>query len=150
MSITVKIPLKNGTEITIDGDLEYLKTTMNNIGELFGVLESAIGEISIGTKEPIVVGEEITLDETQPRMITGEVPTIPTDITKNLRHSIIHILDTPWGRTPKSLSDIIEVLKTNAIYRSKGSIAGSLTQLVQKGDLRRIKGEDGDWKYLKR
>lgn len=150
MTISVKIPLKNGTEITIDGDLEYLKTTMNNIGELFGVLESAIGEISIGAKEPIVVGDEIMLDKTQPRMIAGEVPTIPIDITKNLRHSIIHILDTPWGRTPKSLGDIIDVLKTNAIYHSKSSIAGSLTQLVQKGDLRRIKGEDGDWKYLKR
>jgi hypothetical protein len=150
MTITVKIPLKNGTEITIDGDLEYLKTTMNNIGNLFGLLESAIGEISIGTKEPIIVGAEINPEDTQPKMTVDEVPMIPTDITKNLRHSIINILEAPWGKTPKKLNEIIDVLQTNAIYRSKSSIAGTLTQLVQKGDLRRIKGEDGDWVYLKR
>ena len=154
MTITIKIPLKNGTEITAEGDMNYLKEVISNFGELFEVLETAIGEISIGTKEPImVIGEENeTPAEKQPDFSGSEyeIPSISADITKNLRRSIIYLLETPWGKTPKSMNDIREALETNAVYRSTGSIAGSLTQLVQKGELRRIKGEKGKWEYVKR
>ena len=155
MTITIKIPLKNGTEITAEGDMNYLKEAISNFGELFEVLETAIGEISIGTKEPIIItGEENESppEEKQPDFSGSEyeIPSIPTDTTKNLRRSITYLLETPWGKTPKGMNDIREALETNAVYRSTGSIAGSLTQLVQKGELRRIKGEKGKWEYVKR
>ena len=153
MTIKIKIPLKNGTEITAEGDMNYLKETISNFGELFEVLETAIGEVSIGTTEPIVItgeGTEITPEKKQPEFSEYEIPSLPADITKNLRGSITYLLETPWGKKPKGMSDIREALETNAVYRSTGSIAGTLTQLVQRGELRRIKGENGKWNYAKR
>ena len=68
-------------------------------------------------------------------------PTIPRPAGPS--DAIINLLSTEWGRTPRIWQEINEALMTNAIYYSKGSITGTLTNLTKKNKLRRIRTEKG-------
>lgn len=56
------------------------------------------------------------------------------------------LLQTDWGKQPRSMAEIKKALETNAIYFSKGTLSGTLTILTKRGVLRRFK-KDGSWVY---
>jgi hypothetical protein len=57
------------------------------------------------------------------------------------------LMETEWGKKPRSMNEIKQALEANAFYFSKGTLSGTLTMMVKKGKLKRFK-EDGHWKYL--
>jgi hypothetical protein len=57
------------------------------------------------------------------------------------------LLQTEWGRQPRTMNEIEDALKTNALYFSKGTLSGTLTLMTKAGHLRRIK-KDGKWAYV--
>ena len=56
------------------------------------------------------------------------------------------LLQTDWGKQPKSMAEIKKALETNALYFSKGTLSGTLSFLTKRGDLRRFK-KTGVWVY---
>lgn len=64
---------------------------------------------------------------------------LPTVITK-------FFID-PWGRQPRKLSDIREVLESYGLIYPKQSVAVALLRLAKEGKLRRFKDEDGEFVY---
>ena len=74
-------------------------------------------------------------------------PAVPKG--NRLTDSILHLLETEWGKNPRDWKDINEALKRNALHYSKGSITGTLTLMTQSGKIRRIK-EGHSYKYLLR
>lgn len=77
----------------------------------------------------------------------AEIPTIsgstgPSD-------AIRQVLSSPWGRAePRTMTEIVDVLKANAIYFSEGSLSGILTYMTKKGEVRRPMKRGGKWAYI--
>jgi hypothetical protein len=62
--------------------------------------------------------------------------------------SLFALLGTEWGRSNlRGAGELNEALIVNAIHVSRGTLTGTLTQLVQKGKLRRIRKPDGAYGY---
>jgi len=59
------------------------------------------------------------------------------------------LLQTDWGKQPRSMVEIKYALETNAMYFSKGTLSGTLTSLTKRGILKRFK-KDGVWVYTVR
>lgn len=108
-------------EITIEAEtLEELDATLNKL--------LPFGEEQ---KSPIVKSEEF--------------PKIPEGA--GCSEAVRALLQTEWGRQPRTMNEIKEALETNALYFSKGTLSGTLTLMTKAGHLRRIK-KDGRWAYV--
>lgn len=73
------------------------------------------------------------------------VPQIPS--VRGCLDAIRALMETDWGKHPRSMNEIKKVLKANALYFSKGTLSGTLTAMTKRNELRRVK-ENGRWKYL--
>ena len=56
------------------------------------------------------------------------------------------LLESDWGKQPRSMLAIKNELEDDGIYFSKGTLSGTLAFLVKKGDLQRSKS-GGKWIY---
>ena len=135
-SIRVRI---GNCEIELSGKKDEVMATLNDlprimetVSESFEVIQKEQYRVSSPEEEPGKLGvvERVEALPTIPK------PSGPSD-------AIINLLSTEWGRTPRIWQEINEALVTNAIYYSKGSITGTLTNLTKKNKLRRIRTEKG-------
>jgi hypothetical protein len=78
-------------------------------------------------------------------MKSEEFPKIPDGL--GCSEAIRELLQTDWGRQPRSMNEITEALETNALYFSKGTLSGTLTMMTKGGHLRRFK-KAGRWTYV--
>lgn len=102
--------------------------------ETFQELDNALRELtSIGDIQ------EISRENNQ------GIPEMPS--VRGCADAIRTLLETDWGKQPRSMNEIKKALETNALHFSKGTLSGSLTTMTKRGDLRRVK-KDGRWKYL--
>ena len=78
--------------------------------------------------------------------VREEIPKISGNL--GLSDAIRTILTSPWGKKePRTLADIKEVLKTNALYFEDHSLSGVLVSMTKRGKLKRTK-RDGKWAYI--
>lgn len=73
------------------------------------------------------------------------IPKIPS--MQGCADAIRTLMKTDWGKQPRSMNEVKMALEANALYFSKGTLSGTLTTMIKRGELRRMK-EDGRWKYL--
>ena len=126
------------------GDFQVeLEGTHANVTSLMGEslydfikeLQKVVGEM------PSV--EEIKAEEAPP----AEYPP-PLGKPSNLTEALTTLMvDTGWGRKPRTLGEIMTALETNAIYHKKATVATVLVSLVKKGKLRRL-GTRGSFTYV--
>jgi len=76
---------------------------------------------------------------------TSDIPTIRP--SKSTTENLINIFQTPWGRQPRTLAEVIKALETNAVPDTPEKVSVYLARLVKKGFLRRIE-KDGKWAYF--
>jgi hypothetical protein len=81
-------------------------------------------------------------DELTERQLPPELP-----LVKGCAEALRVLMSTEWALEPRSMADITKALEINGLYFSKGTLSGTLTALVKRGELRRIK-ENGRWKYI--
>ena len=86
-------------------------------------------------------------DDENSRINNQAIPQISR--VKGVANVIRTLMDTDWGETPRLMIQIQEAAEGNGLYFSKGTLSGTLTAMVKKGQLRRLK-EGGRWKYLRR
>jgi len=84
-------------------------------------------------------------EQKSPTVISEEFPKIPAG--SGCSEAVRALLQTEWGRQPKTMNEIKEALETNALYFSKGTLSGTLTLMTKAGHLRRIKKDDR-WAYV--
>lgn len=107
-----------------------------SVDELIGVLKKLEGQELI---RPILP------EPTGPSAV--EVPTISG--TTSPSDAIRQVLSSPWGRAePRTMTEIVDVLKANAIYFSDSSFSGTLTYMTKKGQVRRPMKKGGKWAYV--
>ncbi len=126
-------------EIELSGNREEVMTTLN---DLPSIVEKISRSFNLSEKGVPRISPMETRDDKASVAETPEaIPTIPRPAGPS--DAITKLLSTEWGRKPRVWQEINDALTINAIYYSKGSITGTLTNLTKKGKLRRIKTEKG-------
>ena len=80
-----------------------------------------------------------------PQISGEEFPELPSGL--GCSDSIRALLQTEWGKQPRSMAEIKEALEANALHFSKGTLSGTLTLMTKGGHLRRFK-KAGKWVYV--
>jgi hypothetical protein len=142
-----KLPIKltvkrKGFEISAEGtissickELDALANFTDKVAEKLEIAE----EISIEA-EPLPSAEEVS------KTPTADIPVIKP--SKRTMENLESLFNTPWGRTPRSVAEVIKALEVNAVPDRASSVNIYLTRLVQRGILRRIEKE-GKWAYFR-
>lgn len=124
-----------GTIASVYKELEALTDFTESITEKLEVVEEEAPEA-----EPVVSREEVA------NVPTTDIPVIKP--SKRTIENLEAIFNTPWGRTPRSIAEVMKALEVNAAFDRIESVNVYLRRLVQKGVLRRIEKE-GKWGYFK-
>jgi hypothetical protein len=104
--------------------------------------------IEVDTLEELngILDKLFSLSETQATsqlVVQEETPMLEPG--RGCSDAIRALLQTDWGKQPRSMAEIKKALETNALYFSKGTLSGTLSFLT-KHDLRRFK-KAGTWVY---
>lgn len=63
---------------------------------------------------------------------------------KNCSQAVLKLLETEWGAwRPRTMSEIVQALKVNAIHYPSSTLSGVLSWLVKRGKVRRWKTDAG-------
>jgi len=119
-------------------------------GDINIKIKGTPNEVSEGIDEALNLLEKVAekLKEKKIEMkvaptIAPEVPHIAPPTPATCRDAILKLLSTEWGKTPKTLGEIIEVMEINGIYYPKARVAGELLSMTRAGIARRLKTKAG-------
>jgi len=117
------------------------------------------GEISVETEGPeeliealkkleSVEGINPILPSADTRQtISVEKPTVSGNVGPS--EAIREVLNSAWGRAePRTMNEMMDVLKESAVYFSASTISGVLTNMTKSGILRRPEKKDNKWAYV--
>ncbi len=77
-----------------------------------------------------------------------DLPSIKIERGDNLPSILRKMFDSEWGRKPRTLKEVIDALASMGQYFNKSTVAVTLKRLVERGELRRIKGDDKIYRYV--
>lgn len=137
--ITLKIKRK-GFEVIFQGDIPTITRQLDSLSEFIELLDE---KVHIET-EKVEVERPPSLQELS-SVSTSDIPTIKP--SRSTTENIVSIFQTPWGRQPRTLAEVIKALETNAVPDTPEKVSVYLARFVKKGFLRRIE-KDGKWAYF--
>lgn len=120
---------------------------------LIRIVGTTIQEISDAFDDALVFLEEAEKKLTnleRDSTIEGlkELDGIPT--LKNpgsIREAVSQLMTSDWGKTPKTLGEILDAMETNAVFYPKSSVSSELSRMTRSGILRRIRTAQG-FRYI--
>ncbi len=122
--------------------INWNKGILSVEAESIDELESLIEKLKIedDPKPPI----KNTDDEELPN--NTDMPTISGKV--GVTEAIKKALNSPWGKkAPRNMTELKNILQTNALFFSDGSISSILYKLVKSGKARRLK-INNQWAYV--
>lgn len=135
-------------EVELNGTKQEVLDTIKDLPALVGKVSKAFEESQIKStsapSKPLTV--RIAPSSNNPATTTPTppipIPSIPH--TQQCNQAVLSLLETDWGRwKPRTLPEIIEALKVNAIHYPATTLSGVLNWLVKKGKVRRWKTDEG-------
>ncbi len=141
-SNNVKIKVKFGVnEVEIESPLQSIRDAVDvipsiirNIGNSVKATEQAMAELS----------EHV--NNLEPKTLQN-VPEITIDKGDSLSDMIMKMFKDAWGKQPRRLADVRQVLDSYGLSYPKQSVAVTLMRLAQNGKLRRFKGANSEFVY---
>jgi hypothetical protein len=67
----------------------------------------------------------------------------PSVSASGCSEAVLQLLASDWGRQPRSLPELGEALKANAVYYPSTTVSGVLSWLVRKNKIKRWKTDKG-------
>jgi len=130
--VYIKLRIK-GNELIVSGRFEEVHNLVQElIPYLVGISEESTARIEESSEEVVV----------------GDLPDVKIKSGEPLTQILTKFFSTEWGRKPRQLKEIINLLESYGVYYPKSTIAVSLKRLVQRGVIRRIKGKDKHYMYV--
>jgi hypothetical protein len=134
-------------EVELSGTKKEVLDTLNDLPTLITKVMKAHEEAkqkvsaSFSTK-PLTVRVTSSPASLSASAGSPPIPSIPS--AKQFSKSILNLLETDWGRwRPRTMPELVEALKANAIHYPATTLSGVLTWLVRKGKVRRWKTDEG-------
>ncbi|MFP3304149.1 MAG: hypothetical protein GU362_00760 [Thaumarchaeota archaeon] len=139
-----KVRLKIGVnEIEIYG----VKDDMEYLGQLALKIYDTVSKNTSSLQSKITVIEKEDEKEKQAENII-QLPDIQLDPNSSLPANIIKLFISEWGKKPRRLSEVKEVLDSFGLVYPKQTVAVSLLRLAKEGKIRRFKNERGEYVYI--
>ena len=70
-------------------------------------------------------------------------PAYPSVSSSSCSEAVLQLLSSDWGRQPRTLTELGEALKANAVYYPSTTVSGVLAWLVRKNKIKRWKTDKG-------
>lgn len=136
-------------EVEISGTRKEVLGTLDELPILIAKVLKGLEEAKLkaavslsAAAKPITVRVTSSPASANPTAQSMPIPSISP--AKQFNQSILNLLETDWGRwRPRTMPEIIEALKANAIHYPATTLSGVLTWLVKKGKVRRWKTDEG-------
>ena len=137
-SIRIKV---NQNEVEISGTHKQVLEAVESLPKIVDHFSKAFAE----KNAKAIVSEEtpITVQLTSQTPVPSKMyPSIKK--AKNCSQAVLKLLETEWGAwRPRTLSEIVEALKANAMHYPSTTLSGVLSWLVKRGKVRRWKTDAG-------
>lgn len=148
----VKIRVRLGAnEAEIEAPISAIKDVIHLVPEVIQRLPQT-ASVTAPQKE-----QELAARIADVKLITEEsksattkqtiIPEIRVEKDDSLPNVITKFFQDHWGRQPRKLSDIRDVLESYGLIYPKQSVAVALLRLAKEGKLRRFKDENGEFVY---
>ncbi len=86
--------------------------------------------------------DSVNINVTQPQSTPTLYPTISS--SANCSEAVLKLLETGWGKQqPRTLPELAEAMKANALHYPSTTLSGVLVWLVKKGRIKRWKTDRG-------
>jgi hypothetical protein len=113
-------------EIEISGNREEVIKTLEELPKLV---------------ESILKAFESTKNRAETsQTVSSEYPSISSS---SCSEAVLQLLSSDWGRQPRTLTELGEALKANAVYYPSTTLSGVLAWLVRKNKIKRWKTDKG-------
>lgn len=143
-SFTVRVKV-GGNEIEISGTQTEVLGTLGDVSEIVRKVAEAFSSVPNQLVSGVSADQ---VHETARKKESEGYPSLALDPSITCPEAITKLLSTDWGKKqPRSLGEILEAMKVNAIHYPEGTVKGRLTDLTKRGILRRIKGDRG-YEYI--
>ncbi len=130
MPFSFRVKLGRG-EIEISGTREEVIKTIEELPRLVANVSKALESVNIG--------------ETPPECTSTVYPSISS--SGNCSEAVLKLLETDWGRRqPRTLPELAEAMKANALHYPSTTLSGVLVWLVKKNRIKRWK-KDRNYVY---
>jgi hypothetical protein len=113
-------------EIEISGNKEEVMKTLEELPKLMENVLKAF--------------ERTKTSEEAPQADSSDVPSISAS---SCSEAVLQLLTSDWGRQPRTLTELGEALKANAVYYPSTTLSGVLAWLVRKNKIKRWKTDKG-------
>lgn len=139
-----KVRLKIGVnEIEIYG----VKDDMEYLGQLALKIYDTVSKSPGSLQSKVTVVEKEEEQAKQAENII-QLPDIQPDPNSSLPANILKLFISEWGKKPRRLSEVKEVLDSFGLVYPKQTVAVSLLRLAKEGKIRRFKNERGEYVYI--
>jgi len=112
----------SGSREEVFQTVEMLPTLMANVSKAFEVTKT------------------YHLSQSASNVTTSDYPTVSAS---NCSEAVLKLLESDWGKEPRTLPELVEALKTNALHYPSTTLSGVLTWLIKKGKIKRWKTDKG-------
>jgi hypothetical protein len=128
-------------EVEISGSRDDVLKTIDDLPNLVAVVSEAFAQ----------AGAAISIPSDQPPQSSPAAPSVSASGaypsiqgSGNCSDAVLRLLETDWGRsTPRTLPELIEAMRVNAIHYPVTTLSGVLNWLVRKSKVKRWKTDKG-------
>jgi len=96
-----------------------------------------------------VIGELPTTPAETPEVVEKAAKEFPPQLGKvdTMSNALSALFKKDWGKKPRSLEEIMNVLEVNGLYYKKSAVATQLVRMMRNKEVRRF-GTRGSYKYV--
>ena len=128
-------------EVEISGSRDDVLRTVDDLHNLVAVVSEAFAQA--GASVNVLNGQPPQSSISAPPVsASGAYPSIQG--SGNCSDAVLRLLETDWGRsTPRTLPELVEAMRVNAIHYPVTTLSGVLNWLVRKSKVKRWKTDKG-------
>jgi hypothetical protein len=89
------------------------------------------------------VSKAFELAKTDKPISNGASSTYPVVSGSNCSEAVLKLLESDWGMEPRTLSELVDALKSNTLHYPSTTLSGVLAWLTKKGKVKRWKTDKG-------
>ena len=128
-------------EVEISGSREDVLKTVEDLPNLVTVVSEAFAQAGASVRVADVQPSRNSV-KTPLTSLSGTYPSIQG--SGNCSDAVLKLLETDWGRsTPRTLPELVEAMRVNAVHFPVTTLSGVLNWLVRKGRVKRWKTDKG-------
>jgi len=131
-------------EVEISGNRDEVLQTVEDLPNLVAIISEAFAsagaDVSLNVRSNESSSSVLSSSSSAP--VSAVFPSIQS--SGGCSDAVLKLLQTDWGRaTPRTLPEMVEALRANAVHYPTTTLSGVLNWLVRKGRVKRWKTDKG-------